>query len=106
MRDRAHSVRTSSESTRTGVLGGFGEIRVVPPGRAGRPQAVSSVAPIALLSGLPASLPANDRRTPSTNSISPNPPRRPQRVIDDAVGVQQVLGAVPNEARVARGERL
>jgi hypothetical protein len=33
------------------------------PARAVRPEAVSSVAPIALLSPLPASLPRNEQRT-------------------------------------------
>ena len=46
---------------------------VVPPGRAARPDAASSVAPIARLSGLPASLPRNEHRAPTTNSISPKP---------------------------------
>ena len=46
----------------------------MPSGRAGRPDAVSSVAPIALLSGLPASLPPNVQHTPTTNGVPPIPP--------------------------------
>ncbi len=58
-------------------LGGLGEIRVVPSAHAARPADASSVAPIALLSTLPASLPQNEQRTPSTNGIPPIPPSPP-----------------------------
>ena len=46
----------------------------VSPGRAARPDAASSVAPIALLSRLPASLPRNEHRTPTTSDVPPIPP--------------------------------
>jgi uroporphyrinogen decarboxylase len=60
---------------RTAVRGGFGAKESVPQGRAGRPLAASSVAPIAhSLLTLPASLPANDQRTPATSTFTPNPP--------------------------------
>jgi hypothetical protein len=49
----------------------------MPPRRAARPEAVSSVAPIALLSRLWRAklvpLPRNDHRTPTTSDIPPNP---------------------------------
>jgi endonuclease-3 len=44
------------------------------PRRAVRPEGASSVAPIALLSRLPASYPRNDHRTATTSDIPPNPP--------------------------------
>src|SRR6266516_3976630 len=47
------------------------------PGRAARPDAASSVAPIgSSLLGLPASLPRNDHRTPATSNVPPDPPQR------------------------------
>ena len=45
-----------------------------PQGRAERRAAASSVAPIAPLSGLPASLHRDAHRTPATSTVSPNPP--------------------------------
>jgi len=39
---------------------------LVPPGRAARPEAASSVAPMLKSMGLPASLPRNDHRAPAT----------------------------------------
>jgi hypothetical protein len=44
-----------------------------PPRRAARPEAASSVAPIALLSRLPASFPRNDHRTADDESHSAKP---------------------------------
>jgi tRNA dimethylallyltransferase len=46
----------------------------MPPGRAPRPDAASSVTPIALLSTLPAFLPRTEQRTPTTSDVPPTPP--------------------------------
>ena len=56
------------------AVGGFGEISAVPPGRAARPEAASSVARRATSPRAPCVLARNDHRTPTTSDISPNPP--------------------------------
>jgi hypothetical protein len=53
--------------------GGSDEMTSVSPRRAARPEAASSVAPIALLSRLPASLPRNDHRTADDERHSAKP---------------------------------
>src|SRR5206468_7589534 len=58
------------------ALGGSGETAAEPYGRAGRRAAASSVAPIATLSGLPASLHRDDHRTRTTSTVPPDPPSR------------------------------
>src|SRR5439155_17406720 len=55
-------------------IGGIGERVAEPWGRAGRRDAVSSVAPIVELSTLPASVPRDDHRTPTTSTLPPSPP--------------------------------
>ena len=64
-------------------LGGLGAITAVSSGRAARPEAASSVAPtlrVLATRTLPASLPRNDHRTPTTSDIPPNPPTRRDEV--------------------------
>ena len=57
-------------------LGGSGERAAVPPGRAARPQAASSIAPVSQrIRTLPASLPGNEHRTLATSALPPDPPR-------------------------------
>jgi len=67
----AHAHRRVSRLTTTRRV--LAKYSVVSQGRAGRPDAVSSVAPIALLSGRPASLPRNDHRTPATKRYPAKP---------------------------------
>src|SRR6266540_4458220 len=55
------------------VVGGLDEMTAVSPRRAARPEAASSVAPIALLSRLPASYPRNDHRTADDERHSVKP---------------------------------
>src|SRR6187431_1289697 len=45
-----------------------------PPGRAARPEAGSSVAPVGHYRGFLRPRPRNDHRTPATSNIPPNPP--------------------------------
>ena len=55
-------------------LRGLDETGAVPPGRAGRHDAASSVAPVSLrIQGLPASLPRTTHRTPATRPVPPSP---------------------------------
>src|SRR5207245_5822106 len=62
------------------LLGGLGETNLVPPGHAARPDAASSVAPVSVLvRALPASLPGNEQRTPTTKDVPPNPPTPAKR---------------------------
>src|SRR5712692_1969389 len=56
------------------------------PGRAGRRDASSSVAPIALLSGLPASLPRTTHRTPSARGHSEMSSKAPSARTGSAEG--------------------
>ena len=58
---------------RAGALGGIGEIQVVPPGRAARPDAASSVAPIALAIGAPCVLASERASHPVDERHSANP---------------------------------
>jgi hypothetical protein len=55
------------------VLGGFGETALVPPGRAGRPDAASSVAPIVLTIGAPCVLSSERPSHPGDEDRSPEP---------------------------------
>src|SRR6266540_104703 len=55
------------------LVGGLDEMTAVSPRRAARPEAASSVAPIALLSRLPASYPRNDHRTADDERHSVKP---------------------------------
>jgi len=96
------------------------------PARAGRCEAVSSVAPIVKLSTLPASLPRNDHRTPATSDLpakpsalysrrdaashgaqrcaSPAPPMRTPLSCASTVGnAARVEGTWERDTRMARG---
>ena len=71
------TIRRIASCTHRYAVGGLGETTAVPLGRAARPDAASSVAPVELrLRTLPASLPRNEHRTPAT-SDPPIPPARP-----------------------------
>jgi hypothetical protein len=75
-----------------------------PPGRAARPEAASSVAHGLPARGLPASLPQNEHRTPTTSNIPPNPPRRRRPAHAVGFGVEH-LRESEEKARVGAPSR-
>ena len=72
-RDEKDAKALAAELAQARVLGGFGETVAESHGRAGRRAAASSVAPIAPLSGLPASLHRDAHRTRCNEHRSAKP---------------------------------